>query len=81
MPTWNTQGNFIYIFSVLVIFKWLLYLKCIVKKCKPIFYDLGPSLFAQALLHTSALRNFPARQFHVLSYSLKINDLTYCILE
>jgi hypothetical protein len=53
----------------------------IAKESKLIFYDLGSSLFAQALLHTSALSIFTAKQFRVFLYSLKINDLTYCILE
>jgi hypothetical protein len=56
-------------------------MKHIVKHCKPIFYDLGPSLFAQAVLHTSAFRICPAKQFLVFLHSIKITDLTYCILN
>jgi hypothetical protein len=76
VPSWNVQSNFIYIFYMVVVLKWLLYMKYIVKKLKSVFCDLCPSLFAQAILHTSALSICSAKQFRVFLYSLKINDLT-----
>jgi hypothetical protein len=69
------------VFSMLEVFKWLLYIKYIVKKCKQIFYGLCLFLYAQTVLNTSTLRIFPVKQFRVFLYLLKFNDLTYCILE
>jgi hypothetical protein len=44
MPSRNAQSKLIYIFTILVVIKYVLYMKHNLKKRKPIFYDLGPSL-------------------------------------